>query len=63
MTLRHSTIAAVELNDRVRDGNGCGLHAMITSQKPTIGCRTGAFALSRQRTPYTSQFHNIFAYE
>ena len=25
-----STIRAVELNDRVRDGNGCGLHAIAT---------------------------------
>ncbi len=30
-----STIGAWELNGRVRDGNGCGLPAIITSSKST----------------------------
>jgi hypothetical protein len=33
ISLQNSTIAAEELNYRVRNGNGCGLLAMVTSQE------------------------------
>ena len=38
---RHSTIGADGLNYRVRDGNGCGPVALVTSQKPlsVVGCQ------------------------
>ena len=31
-SLPHSTIGAIELNFRVRDGNGCILYAIVTSK-------------------------------
>ena len=34
-SLERSTIGAVGLNDRVRDGNGCGPYALVASEKTT----------------------------
>src|SRR6185369_5513643 len=37
--LGRSTIGAVGLNDRVRDGNGCGPYALVASEFGWFGCQ------------------------
>src|SRR5690242_2084111 len=37
--LGRSTIGAVGLNDRVRDGNGCGPYALVASEFWWFGCQ------------------------
>ena len=44
-----STIRAAELNDRVRDGNGCILCAKTTSDKPSDKHRDRKWVSSKQR--------------
>ena len=51
-----STIRAVELNGRVRDGNGCSLYAIVTSKEENRGrervraCRNGRSSPKRCST-------------
>ena len=54
--LGRSTIGAVGLNDRVRDGNGCGPYALVASEYVVIGfsvvrVRRRAIGGERVRTP------------
>lgn len=57
-SLDRSTIGAVGLNDRVRNGNGCGPYALVASDVAASGCCVTRSRI-RQRTGWCRTAHAV----